>query len=79
MCTSRRRVDESELQRHSFLTSQIDGFEWLASGPDRFVQEKIPRIRWLRKNTPSGRCGNKKYDFFLPGIEAQRRRCPSKA
>jgi hypothetical protein len=37
-----------EVQIHSYLTSALDGGEWLASRPGHFTpREKGPGIRWM--------------------------------
>jgi hypothetical protein len=37
-----------KVQRHAFLTSALDGGEWLASRPGRFtLRERAPATHWI--------------------------------
>jgi len=39
---------EVEMQFHAFLTSELDGGEWSASRPGRFIRGgKGPGTRWI--------------------------------
>jgi hypothetical protein len=43
-----RRIGEVELQFHAFLTSALDGGEWSASRPSRFIpRERAPGTHWI--------------------------------
>jgi hypothetical protein len=55
-----RHVRGIEVQVHSFLTSAVDGSEWLISRPVRFIIRKKGRQQLNRKlvvpQNQSGRC-----------------------
>jgi hypothetical protein len=57
----------------SFLTSALDGDEWAASRPGRFIRGENPRHPLYRRlggtKSQYGRCGVKKNLLFLSGIE----------
>jgi hypothetical protein len=55
-----------------FLTSTLDGVEWLAARPDCFIPGETPRYRRLgRRQSRSGRCGVEKNLFPLPEFETR--------
>jgi len=62
-----------EVQSHAFFKSVLEGGEWSASHPGRFTPGKEPLVPivleggWAQNR--SGRCGEKKEDLILPGME----------
>jgi hypothetical protein len=60
---------------HSFLTSAVDGSEWLASGLGRFNPGKGPRFSLSRKlggsQSQSEHLGEQKNLILLPGFKCQ--------
>jgi hypothetical protein len=54
-----------------FLTSALDGGEWLASRPCPFTPQYILDRRLGGPESRSGRYGEEKNLLFVPGIEIQ--------